>query len=69
MNKPKLIKKEDISPEHKFSRKGRKNRKPAPSPTQQVVKATTEWLQSRQEKPSAREAFAALFNEPKTQSA
>jgi hypothetical protein len=69
MSKPRLIKKEDITPEIKFSRKGRKNRKPAPSATQQVVKTTSEWLQRRQERPSAREAFAALFTEPETQSA
>lgn len=69
MNKPRLIKKEDIPQDVRFSRKGKRQRKPAPSATQQVVKATTEWLQSRQERPSAREAFAALFAKTETQSA
>jgi hypothetical protein len=69
MNKPRLIKKEDVTQELRFSRKSRKSRKPAPSAKQQAVKATAEWLQSRQARPSAREAFAALFAEPEAQSA
>lgn len=70
MNKPKLIKKDEIPQELRFSRKSKKNRKAVPpSAKVQAVKATSEWLQSRQERPSAREAFAALFAKPETRSA
>ena len=71
MNKPRLIKKDAIPADaHPLTRRGKKNKKkPTQSAATQAFKATTEWIQKRSERPSAREAFAALFVEPESQSA
>ena len=70
MSKPRLVKKDEIPADFLTRKKGKKqNRKPAPSMTTQAIKATTQWLNTRKESPSAREAFAALFANAESQSA
>lgn len=71
MSKPRLVKKDDIPADFLARKKGKKpaRSKPAPSMTTQAIKATTQWLNSRKESPSAREAFAALFGKTESQSA
>lgn len=69
MSKPRLVKKEDIPADFHNRKKGKKNRKPAPSVTTQAIQATTKWLNNRKEAPSARDAFAALFTNTESQSA
>jgi len=70
MSKAKLVKKDTIQQEQRpRARKAQKARKPMPA-ARKAVEITAEWLNSqRQERPSAREAFAALFVKPDTQSA
>lgn len=63
MSKPRLVKKGEIPADFLSKKKGKKqNRKPALSATTQAIQATSKWLNARKETPSAREAFAALFN-------
>lgn len=72
MNKAKLIKKD--SPLQQQLRQTRKNRKRRGKKAQVVARnafeVTAEWLKSKSENaPSARQAFAALFNKQDPQSA
>jgi hypothetical protein len=71
MNKARLVKKDTIPQEQRpRARKAVKARKQQIPAARKAVEITTEWLNSqRKERPSAREAFAALFAEPDTQSA
>ncbi|MFN0122636.1 MAG: hypothetical protein ACKV2V_19230 [Blastocatellia bacterium] len=62
MKKAKLVKKEDIRPEMVQSRRKNARGRKAPKPARNAVQITTEWINnSRSERPSAREAFEALF--------
>ncbi len=71
MRKAKLIKKD--SPARELltqGRKARKAREPQPAPVRTALEVTTEWLKQRREQgPSARETFAALFTNSDPQSA
>jgi hypothetical protein len=71
MRKAKLIKKNSIGQEELTQvRKARKAREKKMIPKQSPLEVTTEWLKkSREEGPSARESFAALFGKPDPQSA
>lgn len=71
MPKAKLVKKDNIQQEQRpRARKGQKARKQPMPAARKAAEITTEWLNSqRKERPSAREAFAALFVKPDTQSA
>jgi hypothetical protein len=70
MSKARLVKKEDINPEllqpKRKAQKARRRQKPVRS----AVEVTTEWITSqRNERPSARQAFEALFAKTEPQSA
>lgn len=72
MNKAKLIKKDSpLQEQIKQSRKTRKSRgKKRAAAARNAIEVTTGWLkQRREETPSAREAFAALFAKTDPQSA
>jgi len=71
MHKARLVKKETLQQETVVrKRKGNKPRKHQAPIARTAVEVTTEWLKgARQERPGAREAFAALFAEPDPQSA
>ena len=71
MPKARLVKKDTIQQEQQpRGRKAQKARKQPIPAARKAVEITTEWLNSqRKERPSAREAFAALFGKPDTQSA
>jgi hypothetical protein len=71
MSKARLVKKDAIPPEQKTrGRKAHKARKPPVPAARKAVEITTEWLtHQRKERPSAREAFAALFAKTDPQSA
>jgi hypothetical protein len=71
MNKPRLLKKDSI-PQELISRrrKAPRARKAKPPAARAAAEVATEWINhQRKERPSAREAFAALFVEPDPQSA
>ena len=72
MKKAKLIKKDSLAQAELLTqaRKARKARERKAIPKQSPLEITTEWLKkSREEGPSARESFAALFGKPGPQSA
>jgi hypothetical protein len=71
MNKAKLIKKDSpLQEQIRQSRKSRKLRGKKATAARNAIEVTTEWLkQRREETPSAREAFAALFAKTDPQSA
>ena len=72
MSKARLVKKDTIQKDQlPRGRKTPKARKQQQVPAaRKAVEITTEWLNSqRQERPSAREAFAALFSKSDPQSA
>ncbi len=71
MKKAKLIKKNSpLQEQIKQARKTRKARSKKKTAARTAIEVTTEWLkQRREETPSAREAFAALFVETDPQSA
>lgn len=74
MRKAKLIKKDSPAREQlaqaRLSGKARKARQQRQAPVRSAVEITTEWLkQRREDTPSARESFAALFNNSDPQSA
>jgi hypothetical protein len=71
MSKAKLIKKDSPLQEQLLQkRKQRRQRVKQVSPTRTAFEITTEWLKAkRNEAPSARESFAALFAEGDPQSA
>ena len=66
MRKAKLIKKDSLAQEELTQvRKARKARERKAIPKQSPLEVTTEWLKkSREEGPTARESFAALFGKP-----
>jgi hypothetical protein len=69
MSKARLVKKEDIRPEMMEPRKKSRRARKTP-PRRNAVEVTTEWIKARREEtPSPRQAFQALFGEPETQSA
>ena len=69
--KAKLIKKDNVAPEHLTPpRRSRKSRATPPSPARTALEYTTEWLKRRREESgSARETFASLFANSDPQSA
>jgi uncharacterized membrane protein YkvA (DUF1232 family) len=71
MKKAKLIKKNSpLQEQIKQARKTRKARGKKKTAARTAIEVTTDWLkQRREETPSAREAFAALFVETDPQSA
>ena len=71
MKKAKLIKKNSpLQEQIRQARKSRKVRTKKAIAARTSIEVTTEWLkQRREEAPSAREAFAALFAETDPQSA
>ena len=74
MRKAKLIKKDSPAQEQlaqaRLAGKSKKARQPRPDPVRSALEITSEWLKERREDtPSARESFAALFNNSDPQSA
>jgi hypothetical protein len=71
MKKATLIKKDSPMQEQiRQARKSRKSRGKKAAVARTAIEVTTEWLKQRKEEtPTAREAFAALFTKPDPQSA
>jgi hypothetical protein len=71
MNKAKLIKKDSpLQEQLRQARKSRRMRGKRAKAARNAFEVTTEWLKNkREETPSAREAFAALFANTDPQSA
>lgn len=70
MSKARLVKKEDIRPEMLQRQKSNRRRKAPKQQVRTAVEVTKEWInKQRAERPCAREAFEALFNEAEPQSA
>jgi len=71
MHKARLVKKDTLQQEQQpKARKPKRQRKQPVQLARPAVEVTKEWLHGRrEERPSAREAFAALFGKPDPQSA
>ncbi len=70
MSKARLVKKEDISPEMLQPKRKAQKARHRQKPVRNAVEVTTEWIsKQRSERPSARQAFEALFSKTEPQSA